>query len=87
MNSTIKMVKIDSTDDLCADDLWNEILALQKELVPQIAEMANANPRLTACPICNQRDISVAVHKDGFRIDQCGAAVFASPIRRPAKNN
>ena len=76
MASTIDMVKIDSTDDLCADDLWNEILALQNELIPQIAKMQNANSRLTACPICNQRDLSLAVEKDGFRIDQCGACGF-----------
>jgi 2-polyprenyl-3-methyl-5-hydroxy-6-metoxy-1,4-benzoquinol methylase len=76
MNPTIKMVKIGSIDDLCADDLWNEIRDLQKALVPQIAEMANSNLGLTACPICNQHDISVAVHKDGFRIDQCGSCSF-----------
>ena len=76
MASTIEMVKIASTDDLCADDLWNEILALQNELIPQIAKMENVNPLLSACPICHRREVAVAIEKDGFRIDQCGACGF-----------
>lgn len=76
MASTIEMVKIASTDNLCADDLWDEILALQNELIPQIARMANTNPRLSACPICSQQNLRVAIEKDGFRIDQCGTCDF-----------
>jgi len=84
MASTIEMVKIDSTHDLCADDLWDEILALQNELVPQIAKMPNAMPRLTACPVCSRRDLAPAIEKDGFRIDQCGGCGFR--FTNPAPN-
>lgn len=76
MESKVEMVKIEGVGDLCADDLWNDIATLQGELIPQISKMENANPRLAACPICSQRNLRLAVKKDGFEIDQCDACGF-----------
>lgn len=76
MSSSIEMVKIDHIDDLCPDDLWDQIVAIERALAEQIGGSGKLAAAFIYCPLCSSAAIDKFTVKHGMRIDQCETCGF-----------
>lgn len=76
MSSSIEMVKLDSIDNLCPDDLWARSLEMNKVVTAQILKSGRLGPSFLACPVCGNTELQQFTIKRSMPIDQCDACGF-----------